>query len=237
VVTAGGADEPPPRAAKIPGGGQLIEVGHKGMYAVVLGYYDDLKKPRYQRVALDSRYKNSSAMKQLMTVYQDQLRDLGWPGLGVTPRIHERGQFAGVDSCKKCHKSAYAVWEKSKHAHSTMSLLKADPPRQFDAECISCHVTGWDPQGHFPYKSGFTSLEKTAHLADNSCENCHGPGAAHVAAEAGKNFAKRDKERGAMKLTTAFAKDNVCNKCHDLDNSVNFNFETYWPKVAHKGKN
>ena len=46
---------------------------------------------------------------------------------------------------------AYEVWSKTPHAHATDSLVK--PPnsrgniaRHFDPECLSCHVTGWDPQ-------------------------------------------------------------------------------------------
>ncbi len=47
--------------------------------------------------------------------------------------------------------------------------------REFDAECISCHTTG------FPYKSGFVSAEATPFLKGNQCENCHGPGSLHNA--------------------------------------------------------
>ena len=27
-----------------------------------------------------------------------------------------------------------------------------------------------------------------------------------------------------------------CMQCHDLDNSPDFDFQTYWPQVAHEGK-
>ena len=107
---------------------------------------------------------------------------------------------------------------------------------------MSCHSTGWNPQEFFPYLGGFDSLVKTPHLAGNSCENCHGPSGAHVAAENGRNLAKRDAEREALKLSVALAKENVCMKCHDIDNSPSFikdpaSFDKfYWPKVEHKGK-
>ena len=38
-----------------------------------------------------------------------------------------------------------------------------------DAECISCHTTG------FEYTSGWVSAELTPYLKGNQCENCHGP--------------------------------------------------------------
>jgi hypothetical protein len=246
VVTADGGDEPRNFAESIKGTqAKLIEVGHKGMYCIVLGLYDDKKEPvRYQRVALDSRFPNSAEMKQLMTTYQEQLHDLGWSGLGLRPIAHPRtkegvkdsGQFVGGESCKDCHTKAWDVWSASPHAHATETLVKADPPRQFDAECISCHATGWNPQEYFPYTTGYESLQRTPHLTGNQCENCHGPGGAHVAAEAGNNDAERDLQRQLMKLSYQDAKTEFCQKCHDLDNSPEFNFEEYWPQVEHVGK-
>jgi hypothetical protein len=187
-------------------------------------------------------------MKQLMSAYQAQLRDLGWRDLGLREAPHPRtepddelaGKFAGAASCRECHPTAWGIWSKSPHAHATETLTRLDPPRQFDAECISCHSTGWNPQEYYPYASGFESLEATPHLTGNQCENCHGPGAAHVAAEEGRNRIRKDAQREKLKLTAAFALENVCIKCHDHDNSPEFNektFEThYWPKVEHKGK-
>jgi len=246
VVTAGGADEPPPRVAKIKGtDARLIEVGHKGMFTIVIGLYDDAKQPvRYQRVALDSRFKNTPEMKRLMTVYQDQLRNLGRQGLGIKPQAHPRGQvggakagqFAGVDTCKACHPTAWNVWSGSKHAHATETLTKVDPPRQFDAECISCHVTGWNPQEFVPYVTGYESLKATPGLAGNTCENCHGPGKAHVDAENSKRVSGREEQRALMRLTKGVAEEKLCIQCHDLDNSPQFKFDAYWSKIEHKGK-
>ena len=128
-------------------------------------------------------------MKQLMTDYQNQLKLLGWDGLGLKPvtfpgsKKQDSAPFATSASCKECHPTAWGIWSKTKHAHATETLAKLDPPRQFDPECISCHSTGWNPNGFFPYLGGFDSLEATPQLAGNSCENCHGPAAAHVAAE------------------------------------------------------
>ncbi|MBX3413661.1 MAG: hypothetical protein KF708_13300 [Pirellulales bacterium] len=248
VVTSGGADVPPDSPTLVDDDTWLVEVGHKGMYAAVIGLFDESEPPRYQRVPLDSRFKPSDEMHQLLVNYQDQLRELGWAGLGLTPTAHLRsrsddplaGQFASAESCAECHTKAHAVWSKSAHAHATDTLAKLNPPRQFDPECISCHSTGWSPQDYFPYTSGFDSLETTPLLAGNSCENCHGPGAAHVAAEKAKgaqrNLARRDSLRTEMRLTKATAAEHVCGTCHDVDNSPNFKFEAYWPKVEHKGK-
>lgn len=247
VIEAGAADVPLQQPEKILGTkARLIEVGHKAQYVIVAGFYENPLSVRFQRVALDSRFPEAAEMKQLMTTYEAELQQLGWKELGLRSVPHPRsqkgdalsGKFASAASCKECHPAAWDIWSKTKHAHATETLTKLDPPRQHDPECISCHATGWNPSEFFPYVSGFESLEKTPQLAGNTCENCHGPGAAHIAAEKGGNRAKRDAERDALHLTVGFAQDNVCAKCHDHDNSPEFTkpgkFERdYWPKVEH----
>ena len=176
-------------------------------------------------------------MKKLMVDYQGQLQALGWQGLELRAVPHPRaqghdkswGQFAGVNSCKACHADAFKVWEGSKHAHATVTLEKLNPPRQFDPECISCHATGWNPQEFFPYATGFVSTQQTPQLANNTCENCHGPGAAHVAAEAGADEQAKKVLRDVMKVS----KESLCIKCHDGDNDPVFNLDTYWPQIEH----
>ena len=131
-----------------------------------------------------------------------------------------------------------AIWSKTKHAQATNSLLAATPPRMHDPECLSCHVTGWSPQEFLPYESGFTSTAQTPHLDGNGCENCHGPGAVHVEAEAGRDLSRRDQMRQAMRLTRATVEENLCMKCHDGDNDPHFTHEAFnnnWSKIEHKG--
>lgn len=243
VVTAGGADEPP-GALQLVTGTQTrwIEVGAKGQHAIVLGFYDDPATPvRYQRVPLDARFPESPEMKQLLVDYQDQLRVAGFDNLGVTQKRHPRfdpsnpqaAQFVGSEACKKCHEAAYDVWAASGHAHATETLVNLKPPRHFDPECLSCHVTGWEPQQYLPFESGFLGLEKTPLLTGNGCENCHGPGAAHIAAESGTDAAARDLWRSAMHVSVDTIERTNCMKCHDHDNSPEFNFKTYWPQIEH----
>ncbi len=247
VVTAGGAEEPPHLLKRLDDGKTIfVEVGHKGKYAIVLGLYDDAKEPwRYQRVPLDARFPDSPEMQKMMVAYQGQLEELGFSGLGLRPKTHPRtaaaipasGEFVGSAKCGECHKTAYGIWSKTKHAQATQSLATATPPRLFDPECLSCHVTGWSPQEFMPFATGFVSLSETPQLAGNGCENCHGPGGAHVAAEAGKDLVLRDQMRQAQRLTKATVELNLCVKCHDGDNDPHFagHFDKFWPKIEHKG--
>ena len=244
VVTSGGAEEPAYEPSKIAGqNGLLIQIGGKGMYAGVVGYYPDGKqKFRYQRAPMDSRFKDSKRMHQLFVGYQDQLKRLYHEQLGIKPRRHPSGaKFVGSAACKDCHVSAYDVWKKSKHSHATQSLVKprerAQIQRHYDPECLSCHVTGWNPQKYEPYVSGFLHLKKTPLVTGSGCENCHGPGSKHVAAESNDaDAATRKRFQLSMRLPLKQA-ERKCMECHDLDNSPDFHvkgaFQRFWKKIAH----
>ena len=243
AVTTGGADEPPGNLKPVAGTPTgLIEVGKKGQHAIVLGLFNDPQQPvRYQRVALDARFPESPVMKKLLVEYQDQLRLAGWDNLGITEKIHPRydagnplsAKFVGSASCANCHEDAFAVWKDSGHAHALDTLVELDPPRHYDAECLSCHSVGWDPQNYVPFQSGFSDRQKTPHLAGNGCENCHGPGAAHVAAENGNDATAQAQMRALMHVSLETIERTSCVKCHDHDNSPAFKFDDYWSKIAH----
>ena len=154
-------------------------------------------------------------------------------------------EFVGSEKCGECHTTAFEIWKDTPHAHATDTIVQ--PPerpmaRHFDPECLSCHVTGWNAQSFVPYRTGYESLERTPHMVANGCENCHGPGSKHVAAELGDVPAEAgllEKLRNEMKLPLDRASDK-CAECHDLDNSPDFHkpnaFEEFWGKVKHYGK-
>lgn len=250
VVTAGGVGEPTRELTPIEGTkSQMVQVGTKGMYVGLVALFDDAANPvRYERVPLDSRLPDSPAMLTLLAEYQKQLETLGLEELGLRPQPHPSGRtFVGTSTCVDCHTQAGEVWANSKHAHATDSLVtppntRGDIARHYDPECLSCHVTGWEPQKFYPFKSGYESLEKTPVMAQSGCENCHGPGSAHVAAESGSaDMAELLKRREEMKLPLAGGvAERRCMECHDIDNSPDFHvkgaFEKYWKQVEHIGK-
>lgn len=247
VVASSGPTEPMHQLQHVKGTkSQLVHTGVKGMHVVVVGLFDDPQQPiRYERVPLDDRFDDSKAMRELMAGYQEQLKQQGFQGLGLKPLPHPQGEFVGTQTCGECHTQALAVWEKTKHAHGTDSLIhpgeRGDIPRHFDPECLSCHVTGWDPQKYVPLEGGYLSVEKTPQMMHNGCENCHGPGAEHVAAENGGDESLRDKLRAVMRLPLADkVAERKCMECHDIDNSPDFHkpgaFEKYWKEVEHQGK-
>jgi hypothetical protein len=252
IVVTGGSDEPLRRPKQLKHGAMLVEVGHKGIYAGVVGLYESAEgtKFRYQLVPLDDRFEDSPEIVKVMASYQEELKsawEMGLAAYGIKP-IDDTGrrQFVGSQKCGDCHTTAFEIWEKTPHSHATESIVhppeRSEIARHFDAECLSCHVTGWEPQKFVPYASGFLGLgeKETPHLTGSGCENCHGPGSKHVAAEEGDaDDATKQKLRAEMILKLDVA-ERTCVKCHDIDNSPDFHkagaFEKYWKRVEHKGK-
>ncbi len=98
--------------------------------------------------------------------------------------IHEptppAGQtYIGVDRCAPCHFERMMQWEEDKHS-KTFEILTEK--YQKDPQCLDCHATGYG------MPTGFKDLKSTPDLANNGCENCHGPGSKHE--EIAKPFAK-----------------------------------------------
>lgn len=249
IVSAGDYPEPDFMLEHVEGSSsQLVQVGNKGMFTALVGLYPDGKPVRYQRVALSAQFEDSPRMMKLFGDYQKQLEQKGFEGLRVPVQaLEDNVKFVGSESCGECHTKAFEVWKNSEHFTATESLVKPPNsrsmiPRHFDPECLSCHVTGWNPQRYYPYSSGFASLDKTPKLTGNGCENCHGAGSAHLAAESGDtdlDEAAINALRVKMRLPLAEAKDR-CVQCHDQDNSPDFHhdgsFEKYWEEIAHSGK-
>jgi hypothetical protein len=245
MVAADGVGEPRFQPEVIAGTKTaLIQAGAKGMYVGAVGLFRQGRPAmRYQRLALDARYQDSPRISELFVAYQDVLKSQGLSGLGLKPVAHVQGQFVGSETCGECHTRAYEKWLETPHHHATASISepteRSHIPRHFDPECLSCHVTGWNPQAFFPYETGYVDLEKSVAMHGSGCENCHGPGHAHVAAERGDTDASEEdllKLRTQMRLELSKAEQR-CIECHDLDNSPDFHregaFEKYWQAVAH----
>lgn len=255
VLTAEGIGDPDPGAEpKAVGNTLVIETGRKGKHAGVLGYYPEAEqKLKYQLVSLErDDFQASQSMVDLMQAYQQRLTDEKVVVADSIGAPHPSGNtFVGADKCGECHSTAYEIWEKTPHADAFKSL---DPVHQrlgferlngirrmHDPECLSCHVTGWNPQEYFRYRSGFLNEEFAGTTKDkllgqllkgNQCENCHGPGSAHV--KLADDGAEGD-IGASVRVTKAEAKAGMCESCHDIDNSPDYDFEEYWKEVEHYG--
>ncbi len=116
-------------------------------------------------------------------------------------------QYVGVESCRSCHPDAASVWDGTKHPHAYRTLVQKG--RQYDVECIRCHVLGYDQPG------GVCRLDQVGELGGVQCEACHGMGSAHVDSV------------GETPVPTPKPDVQTCLRCHTPDNDTRFSRETY----------
>ena len=121
-------------------------------------------------------------------------------------------EYAGSQSCNVCHEYEYEKWSSNIHAHAYAILERKGS--QFDPECAICHVVGMD------YESGFISENKTGHLKNVGCENCHGPGSEHI------------KTGGIVGFTDT---KSACIDCHTPEHSGDYagNEGAFLEKIVH----
>ncbi len=132
--------------------------------------------------------------------------------------------YVGTDTCRACHPSAVAAWEKTRHAQAWDTLVKAEAdPKRYGwpvtayPDCVGCHVVGYGE------KTGFSTFEETPHLAAVGCERCHGPASDHVVSGGTKKLGLY----GGMHASV------LCTQCHDFEQSPDFLYDKKWPLVQH----
>ncbi len=130
-------------------------------------------------------------------------------------RSKSANKYVDAQTCATCHPKAFALWQNSKHAHAFQTL--ADKNDQYNPRCLACHAIGYGTT------DGYINARLTPNLKDVSCGNCHGRGDYHIRFHAGEDVPER-----AAKLKSV-----QCETCHDKENSINFNLETYWEKIVH----
>jgi cytochrome c554/c'-like protein len=236
----------------------VVSVGHKGRYVGVVGFWKTGKPDRpfdvrYQLVMLGETYEtpaDRAAANPVMQLLEGYARDVQQGNyLARYPRSKHPVQLAFPDAeyvgsaeCKSCHRHAYEIWKNHPHSHAYHTLETAKRPslRQFDGECVVCHTVG------FGIETGYADEQKTANLKDVGCENCHGPGSLHV--QMGKKtpaqmlalmnpFKPQPNETPEQEAKRLLAQDLSCQKCHDVDNDVHWNFKKKWPLVVHRTPN
>ncbi len=220
----------------VEGKNSMIQVGQQGKYVGVVGLFGEAGKPptvRYTKLSLlADRLRNAEDMRVLIDeTMQRNLKELrvveDFPRM-ANAAAPAGATYVGAEACKECHPHAYDKWLGTPHSHAFETLVHnpKDPRRnrEFDAECVSCHTTG------FTYKTGWVSGDKTPNLKGNQCENCHGPASKHIEEPTNKVFLD------AMHRTAEMAdKGGLCLKCHDGENSPKFKFDEYYPRIVHKG--
>ncbi|MFO0549559.1 MAG: multiheme c-type cytochrome [Polyangiaceae bacterium] len=95
------------------------------------------------------------------------------------PAPEGQAHYVGVEKCTECHAAERAVWDKTPHANAYRVLEEKFV--EFNLDCVSCHVTGYD-------QPGGSTVTHVDTLKNVQCEVCHGPGSLHVDAKNNVGF-------------------------------------------------
>jgi 2',3'-cyclic-nucleotide 2'-phosphodiesterase (5'-nucleotidase family) len=129
---------------------------------------------RYASQEIRKNLGSDAEVRDATLAYYKQINDHNrtlFAGRMPPPAAPDQATYIGVDACTKCHKEARAVWDGTKHAHAYATL--ADQQKQFNLDCVSCHVTGYE-------EPGGSTVTHVAGLENVGCEVCHGPGSKHA---------------------------------------------------------
>lgn len=130
---------------------------------------------RYRTVEMRESVGASEEGTSLLRAYYKQVNDankLAFADRKPAPVAKGEASYVGIDACVDCHESAKKVWDKTAHAHAYATL--STQFKEFNLDCVSCHVTGYD-------RPGGSTVTAVKGLTDVQCEVCHGPGSKHVA--------------------------------------------------------
>jgi hypothetical protein len=167
-----------------------------------------------------------------------------------------KAKYVGSERCESCHPDAAKIWQKNLgtadhkigHYYAFETLVKAENPglRQHDGECVKCHVTGFDHPTGYADALRNNDAKMIPKLLGVGCESCHGPGSEHVKDTTERAIhAEMNPGKYAFNIQTQkwdevpFQArkqkiDKACQRCHDIDNDVHWNFSKNWPLIEHK---
>ena len=189
------------KAAKATGFEAACAKCHDQVHSVGFNFATFLPKVSHAAMSL-----LSDAERAKRVANREQPRDL----------LSSAAPFVGSSACKSCHEKEHTIWSSSAHARSIESLEKKG--KDDEAECVKCHVTGFNRPGGFPADGKVKAHEDLARVG---CESCHGPGGEHVK-EGGKRAG------GILKLgdkCDSCVILQICGSCHDDANDPGFRFE------------
>ncbi len=173
--------------------------------------------PAPSMVALIARFKQTLRDKRYELASAEDMERI--PGQESTA-----DEYVGAAVCGACHQEAHRIALSTPHANAFQTLVKKGS--EFDPDCLRCHTVGYG------LYSGFVDQQRTPQLANVQCESCHGRGKLHVAAMRAKPHSvphSGPREVSTLRSVTPA----TCVRCHDKENSENFHYATFWPRIKH----
>lgn len=143
---------------------------------------------RFQAVEVKEKLGSDPTVSQHIAAYYQRVNvhnKEAFKDVKPTPAGPHEASYAGVEACTSCHQAERKFWDSTAHAGAYVTLSRQH--KEFNLDCVGCHVTGYDKPGG----STVTHVDK---LKDVQCEVCHGPGSKHIASPAEKGLLKRPSE-------------------------------------------
>jgi hypothetical protein len=161
-------------------------------------------------IPLPKKAPKDSAVESLMRKHDKVVNDanrIAFANLKPPPLGPDDTAYVGSAACSGCHQPAYAWWSTHAHGHAYRTLQERN--KEYNLDCVGCHVTGYEQPG-----GSTVTHNLNLALVNVGCESCHGPGAAH---------AKNPEEVGILRDTPA----STCAQCHNTEHSDLFDYESY----------
>jgi hypothetical protein len=200
------------------GGAAMLQPGYKGQrladYRLAFGAEAVYEGYEGEVLELGDKVPSDAEMALLLKEHKiaiDEARKRR--AMANKPKPAEQPKYVaeclGVEgTCARCHKPEYDQWNTTAHSHAFATLEEGH--QSTNPECLKCHVTCYlelPDDGSVAVKQELRSVQ---------CEACHGKATDHA----------RDGTYGNVTV-------NKCLACHDKENSPDFDFATYLPKVTH----
>jgi hypothetical protein len=169
-----------------------------------------------EQVKVTCRQPSDATTQQALTDYDAWVAKQNlarFTGVHAPAAAPGKPTYVGGEACVDCHAEAVQFWEGTVHHRAHDTLVEAN--KQYDLSCVSCHVTGFR-------KPGGSEVVENELLRDVQCEQCHGPGSAHV-------------DDPVAETIVRAAPVSVCLECHTPDHSDTFDYEAYMRDILGEG--
>ena len=205
----------PYRSERILHQAALIAASYEGRYMGRLnGFFEkgsgDLKAFDILVTELNDKVASDPVMMERVDAFKRHLEEFRIAARGEYKQTlgSAKEAFLGDRECRKCHTD---IWDHLANSAHNRALTTLSRKGQHDApECLVCHTTG------YVWIGGYDDRPPANKLRNVQCEACHGYGTLH----------RRD---GSMRQEARES----CVTCHDQENSPEFDYGTYWAKIAH----
>jgi len=152
--------------------------------------------------------------------------------------------YVGAQRCMPCHMSPakgaqYRQWSNTQHpsAYQTLGTEEAKQVAeeagvsgnpQEAAECLTCHVTGYDAPDEL-------KTDKYDMTNGVTCETCHGPGGDYWQIPVMKAVYAGETDPASVGLNPSPNSEELCVQCHNEESPTftGFNFEEALQAVSH----